>query len=96
MTTTVPTPIAPTPITIEQRRLILASKVAAQVRKGWTVESQTDYQATLTKGHRPNHLLHLILTVLTLGLWAIVWIVVALTNRVKHKVITVDEFGHVL
>jgi hypothetical protein len=26
---------------------------------------------------KPNHILHLILTIVTLGLWALVWIVVA-------------------
>lgn len=84
-----------TSASLEQRRAILASAVAQQVRKGWRVESQTDYQATLAKGHRPNHILHLILTILTLGIWAIVWIIVTLTNRERRKSIAVDEFGHV-
>lgn len=83
------------PPSLEQRRSILASAVAQQVRKGWRVESQTDYQATLAKGHRPNHLLHLILTLLTLGIWGIVWIIVTLTNREKRKSIAVDEFGNI-
>jgi hypothetical protein len=26
---------------------------------------------------RPNHILHLILTIVTLGLWAVVWIIIA-------------------
>jgi hypothetical protein len=80
----------------EQRRSVLASNIAQQVRKGWSVESQTDYQATLAKGHRPNHVLHLILTVLTIGIWGIVWIIVSLTSRVKRQTITVDEFGNVM
>jgi len=29
-------------------------------------------------GSRPNHVLHLILTILTGGLWLIVWIILAL------------------
>jgi predicted RNA-binding Zn-ribbon protein involved in translation (DUF1610 family) len=28
----------------------------------------------------PNHVLHLILTVLTLGLWAVVWLLVAMNK----------------
>lgn len=86
----------PARISTEQRRAILASNVAADVKRGWRVESQTDYQATLAKGHRPNHILHLILTLLTLGIWGIVWIIVTLTNRERRRVFTVDEFGNVM
>lgn len=31
--------------------------------------------------HRTNHILHLLLTVLTLGVWALVWVVVAIANH---------------
>lgn len=34
----------------------------------------------MTQKNTPNHLLHLILTVLTLGVWAIVWIILMLSN----------------
>ena len=34
-------------------------------------------QNRLAVGTKPNHVLHLILTILTAGLWAIVWVVVA-------------------
>lgn len=37
----------------------------------------------VTQRQGTNHVLHLILTVLTLGLWAIVWAVVATMNRSK-------------
>jgi hypothetical protein len=80
-------------IPAEQRRQILATAVAHDVRKGWRVESQTDYQATLAKGHRPNHLLHLVLTLVTFGIWSLVWITVSITSREKRRVITIDEYG---
>jgi hypothetical protein len=35
-------------------------------------------------GHRTNHVLHFILTVITAGLWLPVWIIVALSNRSKQ------------
>lgn len=40
-------------------------------------------KTTITIGHgrRTNHLFHLILTILTGGLWGIVWIIVAARNR---------------
>jgi hypothetical protein len=39
--------------------------------------------------------LHLILTILTGGLWAFVWIALAIIHKGdKHLVIAVDEFGN--
>jgi hypothetical protein len=78
----------------EQRKELLARAVANQVRQGWRVESQMDYQAVLVTGQRVNHILHLILTLVTLGLWAIVWIVLAFIGGEKRMVIEVDEYGH--
>ena len=66
------------------------------VRDGYRVESQTDYQAILVRGRRPNHLLHLILSIVTLGLWAIfVWLPVAVFGGEKRRVVTVDAYGNV-
>ena len=77
----------------EARKSALAQAVSNAVRHGWRVESQTDYQAVLVKGNRTNHVLHLILTIVTLGLWAIVWILVAVLGGEKRRIIAVDEFG---
>lgn len=37
------------------------------------------------KFHKTSHLLHLILTIATSGLWAIVWIYCALSNSQKNR-----------
>ena len=63
---------------------------------GWRVESQTEYQAVMVKGHRTNNVLHLILTIVTVGLWAIVWILVAVLGGEKRAVVAVDEYGNTL
>lgn len=86
---------APTLMDEEPRKALLAQAVANEVRGGWGVQSQTDFQAVLVKGHRPNHLLHLVLTLLTLGLWAIVWVLVTLIGGENHQVIVVDAYGNV-
>jgi hypothetical protein len=39
--------------------------------------------------------LHLIITLFTCGLWAIVWIVLALTQGEKRHMVVVDEYGNV-
>src|SRR4249920_2240819 len=77
----------------EQRKQALAQAVSNEVRQGWNVQSQSDYQAVMIlPGKKVHHLLHLILTILTAGLWAIVWIILVLTHKKEQrKVINVDE-----
>lgn len=38
---------------------------------------------------KPNHILHLLLSVLTAGLWLIVWLIIALHLRDKDEICTV-------
>jgi hypothetical protein len=66
------------------------------VRGGWSVESQSDFQAVMVQpGTKVNHLLHLVLSLITLGIWLIVWALVTLMHkRTRHEVISVDEFGN--
>jgi len=80
----------------ERRKSAVASAVANEVRQGWNVQSQSDYQAVMIQyGKKPNHILHLLLTILTAGLWAIVWIILTITSKKeKREVITVDEYGN--
>lgn len=78
----------------DERKEALARAIHGQVAQGARVESQSDYQAVLVKGHRPNHVLHLILTLVTLGVWGIVWIAVALLGGEKRMSVGVDEWGN--
>ena len=78
----------------EERKAILAQKIALNVSKGHRVESQSDYQAVLVQGRRPNHVLHLILTLVTLGVWVIVWILVAIFGGEDRAILAVDEYGN--
>lgn len=82
-------------VTPEDRKEILGDRVAAAVRNGYAVESQTDYQAVMVKGKRPNHLLHFFLSVFTVFIWAIfVWIPLAIFKHEKRMVIAVDQDGN--
>jgi len=40
---------------------------------------------TLAVGTTPNHVLHLVLTVLTIGFWGIVWILITLGKSGGYK-----------
>lgn len=82
-----------TRLSLDERAEILARAIHRYIVQGWRVTSQTQTTAALVKGHRPNHILHLLLTLLTLGVWAIVWIIVAASNHEEHYFISVDEYG---
>lgn len=84
----------PTRKSADERKEALARMVTAQVANGARVESQSDYQAVLVHGHRLNNTLHLILTIVTFGLWGIVWLLVAIFGGEKREVASVDEWGN--
>jgi len=78
------------------RKRSMADAVAVDVARGWRVQSQTETDALLARGGNVNHLLHLVLTLLTCGIWGIVWIAIAIQQQEKHERITVDDYGQVL
>ena len=80
----------------EERLNALAEAVALELVDGCRVEPASDYEVVVVTGSRPNHGLHLILTVVTLGLWALVWIPAAIFQREHRTSISVDRFGAVL
>jgi hypothetical protein len=80
-------------LTTEERSEILNREILRYTSKGWRVQSQGPTQAQLVKGKNHSHLLHLILTLLTLGVWLLVWIPLALFGGEKHKLIAVNEYG---
>jgi Na+/H+-translocating membrane pyrophosphatase len=80
-------------ISAEQKRKIVESEITRAVSKGARVELQTDETAVVVFGHRVNHVLHLILTLVTAGLWAIVWIIGALAGGERRQTLTISDAG---
>jgi hypothetical protein len=80
---------------IEHRRN-LAQAVSREVAGGFRVESQGDAQAVMVKGKGTSHVLHLILTLVTLGMWVPVWLIMYFVAKPKRVILTLDEFGNVL
>jgi hypothetical protein len=80
---------------IEHRRN-LAQAVSREVAGGFRVESQSDAQAVMVKGKGTNHVLHLILTLISVGMWLPVWLVLYFVTKPKRLILTLDEFGNVL
>ena len=78
----------------DERKEAVGRAIHTQVAQGARVESQGDYQGILVKGHRPNHVLHLVLTLVTFGLWGFVWLAAAVFGGEKRTSVNVDEWGN--
>lgn len=84
-----------TTLTTDQRADILNREVSRWVSNGWGTESVTSTQAVLFKKRKARILLNLLLTVITGGLWGIVWIVLAIRGGGKRQVLFVNELGNI-
>ena len=94
----------------DDREANLERALRLRGEQGWRIESRSGFQATIAKGKRLNNTFNLILTLVTVGLWAIVWIprrrrdggtarsviIVALTGGIKRMLVTIDEYGNVI
>jgi hypothetical protein len=86
----------PSPTEDEKRRAILMDYVVRQQAAGDDVVVDNGDEVVMKRGKRPNHVLHLILSLLTLGLWAIfVWLPIGLFGGEKRFVLRVDQTGQV-
>ena len=79
---------------VDERKQILSRQIGSLLSQGRRVESQSDFQAVLLRGHAVNHVLHLIITFVTLGFWGIVWIALVALGGEKRELVQVDEWGN--
>lgn len=62
----------------------------ADRKNPWRVESRTGFRAVLVKDRKINHRLHFILTFVTMGAWALVWMILAAhADEPKRRVLEV-------
>jgi hypothetical protein len=78
----------------EERKDLLDVALSRFGAQGLRIENRSDFQATIAKGHRTNHVLHLILSLVTLGLWLIVWALLAIFGGEKRRLVNVDPYGN--
>ena len=83
-------------LTSEDRQAQLALRISREVADGWRVESQAPLSATLVKGKSVNHVLHIILSILSLGFWFFFYIPYWLIRKERRKVLTVDAYGNIM
>lgn len=80
------------------RTMILGQTVAGYTASGWRVIGGDVYSTMLgSPPPRTNHILHLLLTVFSCGLWAPVWLLVVVFNLMQGATLRVwvDEYGRV-
>jgi hypothetical protein len=80
-------------LSLDERRRILAEAIHKADMQSWRLISQTDTMATLEKGGKVNHLLHFFVTLLTCGLWVVVWWLCSTMGYRRQKTITVLSNG---
>jgi hypothetical protein len=87
-------------MTEAQKSALLTSEVAKYARKGFVVESMTGTLAVVVKPHAKTSFgAHVVLTVITLGLWLVIAIPAAMAKSTMKNpdgfrlVIAVDDDG---
>lgn len=79
----------------QQRARILDREIRAQVCLGARLESRTDDAATVVTGRPLNDTLHMLLAVLTLGLWLPVWVLMTAFGGEQRRVLRINQSGEV-
>lgn len=82
-----------------QRSEILSSTIARYIKQGYKLQdkNETAFTATMYReAEKTNHILHLLLTLVTCFLWVLIWGGKAAFKKGAHSVyIKVDEYGNV-
>lgn len=78
----------------------LQQAIVGATAQGWRLQSAGPTQAVMINGQTggTNHVLHLLLSLFTCGLWLIVWLCIVLfttENPQRSLLITVDAVGNV-
>jgi hypothetical protein len=87
--------LAPVPAGATEQEA-LQNAIAACAVRGWRLTAVHGGMATMVSGRPINHVLYLLLTVFTLGLFAAIWLIIALTNDgEKYLTIFADAEGNI-
>lgn len=80
---------------MQQELTALDLALAEAVENNGRIESRTDTMAVVVRGHRTNHILHLILSICTLGIWIPVWVILARIGGERRDVYQLQSDGTV-
>ncbi len=82
-------------LTPAERRRLLSQQLGVMEEEGKWVAFRGDYQAIVADGTPINHVLHLMLSFFTVGLWAIIWMVDISFHKETKEFVRVDIKGNV-
>ena len=86
--------------TFEERNDRFARAVSTRTLQGWNIvdRNDVDLEAVLMLPGKPvNHILHALISIFTCGLWAIAWIIFAITQKREQRIrISIDSSGNIL
>ena len=82
--------------TLEDRQEILQREIAKYVGKGYQVQSSSQTQAVLSKKKKIRLITHLLIAVLTAGIWLLVPLWQLINRKQNTLTISVDASGTVI
>jgi hypothetical protein len=82
-------------ITMEQRRNLLQREIVKFVNQGYQVQSSTDTQVVLSKKKKIRLITHIVIALLTAGIWLLVPLIQIINRKQNTIVLSVDEFGNI-
>ena len=68
-------------------------EIADRVEKGWRIEQQTETHVLMAKGERIKHGAHIFLTVITAGVWGVVYGLMLIFGGLKERRIVCTPDG---
>jgi hypothetical protein len=82
--------------TPEERKALLDSALHLWGARGFRIENRSDFQATVSKGKEIRHVLHIVLSFLTGGMWLFVYIPLWLLTGIRRRMVSIDEYGNTI
>jgi hypothetical protein len=89
-------PIVPGRLPDAERAAIMQQALRDLTFRGYRVETADGTRAIISTGEPVNHILHLLLSVFTCGLWLPIWLLIMMFGGVKRRRVHVDEYGNLI
>ena len=78
-----------------KRERIFEKAMTEELLQGSNVLQRDSFSAVVGRTKRVSHGLHAFLTVITLGMWSVVWIVMSVARKEIRTRLSIDRWGHV-
>jgi hypothetical protein len=88
--------IMPGRIPIEQRTAMMQQALRDLAFRGYRIEVADGTRAIVVTGAPVNHVLHVLLSICTCGLWLPVWLLLIGLGGVKRRRVYIDEYGNLV